>query len=75
MSYLRFHLIFNLPLLILLVALNGSEDWLAGETLASGLVLLAVMVLFGALTVTYAAPLTKASYDVTQPLGFTASPF
>ena len=30
---------------------------------------------FGALTVTYAAPLTKASYDVTQPLGFTASPF
>jgi outer membrane protein insertion porin family len=30
---------------------------------------------FGALTVTYAAPLTKASYDVVQPLGFTASPF
>jgi|SRR5579872_1378083 len=30
---------------------------------------------FGALTVTYAAPLTKASYDVTQPLGFAASPF
>jgi outer membrane protein insertion porin family len=30
---------------------------------------------FGALSVTYAAPLTKASYDVAQPLGFTASPF
>jgi outer membrane protein insertion porin family len=30
---------------------------------------------FGALTVTYAAPLTKASTDVVQPLGFTASPF
>jgi outer membrane protein insertion porin family len=30
---------------------------------------------FGALTVTYAAPLTKASYDVVQPLGFSASPF
>jgi outer membrane protein insertion porin family len=30
---------------------------------------------FGALTVTYAAPLSKASYDVVQPLGFTASPF
>jgi outer membrane protein insertion porin family len=30
---------------------------------------------FGGLTVTYAAPITKAAYDVTQPLGFTASPF
>jgi outer membrane protein insertion porin family len=30
---------------------------------------------FGALTVSYAAPITKASYDVVQPLGFTASPF
>jgi outer membrane protein insertion porin family len=30
---------------------------------------------FGPLNVTYAVPLTKASYDVTQPLGFTASPF
>lgn len=30
---------------------------------------------FGALTVTYATPLTKASYDVVQPFGFTASPF
>jgi outer membrane protein insertion porin family len=30
---------------------------------------------FGALTVNYAVPLAKASYDVVQPLGFTASPF
>jgi outer membrane protein insertion porin family len=30
---------------------------------------------FGALNVNYAVPLTKASYDVVQPLGFTASPF
>ena len=30
---------------------------------------------FGGLTVSYAAPITKASYDATQPLGFTASPF
>ena len=30
---------------------------------------------FGPLNVTYAVPITKASYDVTQPLGFTASPF
>jgi outer membrane protein insertion porin family len=30
---------------------------------------------FGALSVSYAVPLTKASYDVVQPLGFTASPF
>jgi outer membrane protein insertion porin family len=30
---------------------------------------------FGALTVNYAVPLTKASYDVVQPFGFTASPF
>jgi outer membrane protein insertion porin family len=30
---------------------------------------------FGALTVNYAVPLTKASYDVVQPIGFTASPF
>jgi outer membrane protein insertion porin family len=30
---------------------------------------------FGALTINYAVPLTKASYDVVQPLGFTASPF
>ncbi len=30
---------------------------------------------FGALTVNYAVPLTKAAYDVVQPLNFTASPF
>jgi outer membrane protein insertion porin family len=30
---------------------------------------------FGPLNVSYAVPLTKTSYDVTQPLGFTASPF
>ncbi len=30
---------------------------------------------FGALTVNYAVALSKASYDVVQPLGFTASPF
>jgi outer membrane protein insertion porin family len=30
---------------------------------------------FGGLTVNYAVPLTKASYDVVQPLGFSASPF
>jgi outer membrane protein insertion porin family len=30
---------------------------------------------FGALTVNYAVPLSKASYDVVQPLNFNASPF
>jgi len=30
---------------------------------------------FGALTVNYAVPLSKAPYDVVQPLGFSASPF
>ena len=30
---------------------------------------------FGALTVNYAVPLTKAAYDVVQPLGFTAGGF
>lgn len=30
---------------------------------------------FGALTVSYAVPLTKASYDVVQPLGFSAGGF
>jgi outer membrane protein insertion porin family len=30
---------------------------------------------FGALTVNYAVPLTKAPYDVVQPLGFSAGPF
>jgi outer membrane protein insertion porin family len=30
---------------------------------------------FGALTVNYALPMTKAAYDVVQPLGFSAGPF
>ncbi len=30
---------------------------------------------FGALTVNYAVPLTKAAYDMVQPFNFTASPF
>jgi outer membrane protein insertion porin family len=30
---------------------------------------------FGGLNINYAVPITKASYDVVQPLGFTASPF
>ena len=30
---------------------------------------------FGALNINYAVPITKANYDVVQPLGFTASPF
>jgi outer membrane protein insertion porin family len=30
---------------------------------------------FGALTVNYAVPLSKASYDVVQPLSFNAGPF
>jgi lycopene cyclase domain-containing protein len=44
MTYLRFHLIFNLPLLILLAALTGPVPWIAGEGAALGLVLLAVMI-------------------------------
>src|SRR5271155_529044 len=44
LTYLRFHLIFNLPLLVLLAALNGPEPWTAGDGLALGLVLLAVVV-------------------------------
>jgi outer membrane protein insertion porin family len=30
---------------------------------------------FGALTINYAVPVTKAAYDVVQPFNFTASPF
>ena len=30
---------------------------------------------FGALTVNYAVPVTKAAYDVVQPLNFSAGPF
>ena len=44
MTYLRFHLIFNLPLLVVLAALNWPEAWVPGEATALGLVLLAVMV-------------------------------
>jgi lycopene cyclase domain-containing protein len=43
-TYLRFHLIFNLPLLVLLVALNWPEPWTGEEILALGLVLAAVMI-------------------------------
>jgi len=43
-TYFRFHLIFNLPPLVLLTALNGSEPWTRGEMRALTLVLLAVMV-------------------------------
>jgi putative membrane protein len=44
LTYLRFHFIFNVPLLILLAALNLPEPWTAEEGLAFGLVLLAVMI-------------------------------
>jgi len=44
MTYLRFHLIFNLPLLIILAAMTGPVAWSAGEVEAFGSVLLAVMV-------------------------------
>jgi lycopene cyclase domain-containing protein len=43
MTYLRFHLIFNLPLLIILAAISGMQPWIAGEAVAWGWVLLAVM--------------------------------
>jgi lycopene cyclase domain-containing protein len=44
MTYLRFHLIFNVPVLILLVALSWSQPWTTEELIAFGLVLLAVMI-------------------------------
>jgi lycopene cyclase domain-containing protein len=44
MTYLRFHLIFNLPLLIVLAASTGPVPWTSGELQAFGCVLLAVMV-------------------------------
>lgn len=44
MTYLRFHLIFNLPLLALLAVLNAPVSVMEGEATAFGLVLLAVMV-------------------------------
>ena len=43
MTYLRFHLIFNLPLLIVLAALSGPVPWTGQEAAAFGWVLLAVM--------------------------------
>jgi lycopene cyclase domain-containing protein len=44
MTYLRFHLIFNLPLLVLLAALTGMVPWTVEEITAFGVVLLAVMI-------------------------------
>ena len=44
MTYLRFHLIFNLPLLIVLAALGGRPPWSQEEVQAFGLVLAAVMI-------------------------------
>jgi lycopene cyclase domain-containing protein len=43
MTYLRFHLIFNVPVLIILLALSWSLPWSTDELTAFGLVLLAVM--------------------------------
>jgi len=44
MSYFRFHLLFNLPPLVLLTVLNAQSTWTRGEMLAFGWVLVAVMV-------------------------------
>ena len=44
MTYLRFHLIFNLPVLIVLVACTAMVPWTHGEILAFALVLAAVMI-------------------------------
>ncbi len=44
MTYLRFHLIFNLPVLIILAACTGTVSWTHGEILALVLVLVAVMI-------------------------------
>ena len=44
MTYLRFHLIFNLPILIILAAMTGTVPWTSAELEAAGLVLLAVMI-------------------------------
>ncbi len=44
MTYLRFHLIFNLPPLVLLAALTGPLPWFVEEFEAAGLVLLAVVI-------------------------------
>ena len=44
MTYLRFHFLFNAPVLLLLVLLNLFGPWTWGEVRAFGLVLLAVMI-------------------------------
>ena len=44
MTYLRFHLIFNLPLLVVLAALTGGAPWYMEELTSAGYVLLAVLV-------------------------------
>ena len=44
MTYFRFHLIFNLPVLLVLGGLNLGEAWVTGEITAFSLVLVAVMV-------------------------------
>jgi len=44
MTYLRFHLIFNLPILIVLAAMTGTAPWILNELEAFGLVLLIVMI-------------------------------
>jgi putative membrane protein len=44
MTYLRFHLLFNLPLLVVLAAITGPYPWSVAELSAAGLVLLAVMI-------------------------------
>jgi putative membrane protein len=44
MTYFRFHLIFNLPLLVLLALLGGTPAWAKGEIVAMALVLVAVMI-------------------------------
>jgi len=43
MTYLRFHLIFNLPLLVVLAAITGSSPWFPEEGTTAGVVLLAVL--------------------------------
>ena len=44
MTYLQYHLIFNLPLLIILGILNWNQPLYAGEWQTAGLVLLAVFI-------------------------------
>jgi lycopene cyclase domain-containing protein len=43
MTYLRFHLIFNIPVLIILAALSAGTAFTTGEIEAAGVVLVAVM--------------------------------